>query len=281
MGNVLIAILSITDIGMSLVGCVFFPVNLSSDGVWGRKFCHMQGNLYVFLSCTTFFILGLITYDRYTLLIKNRPLSRHAAIQLSIGAAVFFFAVGALPWITGNSIGMDSVKSFGLACYADGGLGIAGHDTVVAFLDSVFMVIFWGMVWMYYKIFAHLREVFRNSVDKDSDRAAFNREIERKILTQFMIITAFFLVCWVCLALTWFVAPFGYRIQDVHMEGFIGWTCHLNSSTNPLIYGTMNKHLRQAMGKIMPKWTKVLPCLRSTVVKPDQAGVSTKHGQTR
>ena len=68
----LIAILSITDIGMSLVGVIFFPTNLSSDGVWGRKFCHAQGTLYAFLSMTTFFILGLITYDRCEIRLEER-----------------------------------------------------------------------------------------------------------------------------------------------------------------------------------------------------------------
>ena len=239
---------------MSLVGVIFFPVNLSVDGVYSRSFCHAQGVLYAFLSMTTFFILGLITFDRYTLLILNRPLNRRWATLIYVIAGLCFITTGLLPTLTENTVGIDTVKSFGLACYQDGGLGVLGHDFIVAFNDSVFLAIFFGMVWMYYRIFSHLQNVFKNAVIENSERAQFNREVENKILVQFIIITAFFLVCWVVLAFTWFVAPFGWRLQGIHMEGLIGFTCHLNSSSNPLIYGTMNKHLRTAMGKRMPQW---------------------------
>jgi len=81
----------------------------------------------------------------------NNELKRHQAIKTAAIAATFFFCVGLLPTLTENTVGIDAVKSFGLACYQDGGLGVFGHDAIVSFNDSVFVVIFYAIIYMYYR----------------------------------------------------------------------------------------------------------------------------------
>ena len=86
-----------------------------------------------------------------------------------------------------------------------------------------------------------------------------NKTVEQKILYQFMIIIAFFLGCWIVLSFIWLVAPFGWRISNIHLDGFIGMFCHINSAANPMVYGLMNKNLREAMSKeISPRTMEFL-----------------------
>ena len=130
-GTSLIGLLAITDISMSVAGVVFFGVTTLNDGFPGKWFCHLQGTTYPFLAMTTFFVLGIITYDRYKLLIHNRPLYRGDAFRMSGIASLLFLGWGAMPWITNDEIGFDEIKKTGLACFVTGGQGIFKHDIVI------------------------------------------------------------------------------------------------------------------------------------------------------
>jgi len=46
---------------------------------------------------------------------------------------------------------------------------------------------------------------------------------------------------------------FGVFIYNTHIDGVVGFCCHLNSALNPLIYGIMNKSLRNAMYDMLPE----------------------------
>ena len=127
------------------------------------------------------------------------------------------------------------------------------------------------MIYFYAQIYLHIKKVFGKMAEKSpkvqpaADPAAGGKKKkkkksdskEKKILFQFIIITVFFLSCWAVLAVSWVLSGFfGIVVYEPHIDGIVGFCCHLNSSANPLIYGAMNKHLRNAMLDLFPVWLR-------------------------
>jgi hypothetical protein len=130
------------------------------------------------------------------------------------------------------------------------------------------------MVYFYAKIYFHIKSIFRNSGvvapslpeakprkqsngnanQKSKEESTKNREKETNaILWQFIIITMFFLGCWSLLAFIWILnSVFGVFVYNSTIDGVIGLSCHLNSAVNPVIYGFMNKKIRNAMFDQLP-----------------------------
>lgn len=70
---------------------------------------------------------------------------------------------------------------------------------------------------------------------------------------QFMIITGFFLACWALLATVWVLNVFGVYIYNPIVDSLIAVGCHMCAAINPILYGVMNKKLRNAMLDVIPK----------------------------
>ena len=123
------------------------------------------------------------------------------------------------------------------------------------------------MIYFYAQIYFHIRRVFgkmANPKVQPAEETAGRKKKkkksdgkEKKILMQFIVITMFFLSCWAVLAVSWVLSGFfGVVVYEPHIDGFVGFCCHLNSSANPIVYGAMNKSLRNAMLDIFPKWLR-------------------------
>ncbi|GMH63660.1 hypothetical protein TL16_g03772 [Triparma laevis f. inornata] len=277
--NMLIVIMSMTDWANSLLGFMMFGATYVM-GHFPRQAwaCHLMGFLYPTLAMTTFYILGLLTYERFCVLVKNKPINKKKAY---LSVQVVFVLLGiysALPWITNNAVGRDELKAHGGACFVGGGEGVIEQDWMILFNVVLFMITAAVMIYFYARIYLHIKAIFgktaarvapadeqspgsppspggrRDSTTKKKKKEASK---ETKILYQFIVITAFFLGCWCVLAVVWLVGSlFGVIVYNPHVDGWVGFTCHLNSSCNPLIYGAMNKNLRNAMFDMFPEGLK-------------------------
>ncbi|GMH96052.1 hypothetical protein TrST_g921 [Triparma strigata] len=269
--NILIVIMSVTDFLNSLLGFLVFGATFIL-GHFPRSswVCHTMGSLYPMLAMTTFYILGLLTFERYCVLVRNKPINKQKAYLSVRVVAVVLGVYSALPWITNNKIGRDELKAHGAACFVGGGEGVIEQDFMILFNVCLFMITASVMIYFYARIYLHIKAIFsktkarvapeqsppspggrRNSTAKSQKKESSK---ERKILYQFIVITAFFLGCWCVLAVMWILGPlFQIVIYNPHVDGLVGFCCHLNSSLNPIIYGAMNKNLRNAMFDMFPE----------------------------
>ena len=109
---------------------------------------------------TTFYILGLLTYERYCVLVKNKPINQKKAFTSVAIVYVILCIYSALPWITDNKIGRDELKSNGGAVFVGGGEGVIGHDFVITFNVFLFSIASGVMIYFYARIYFHIKSVF-------------------------------------------------------------------------------------------------------------------------
>ena len=255
--------MSLTDFVNSLLGLFYFGATLALGKYpvgEGKVFCHLQGTLYPALAMTTFYILGLLTYERYRVIVVNKKIDQKKCLQ---SVALVFFVLliySALPWLTDDKIGNDELKATGAACYCGGGEGKFEHDAILFTNVCLFSITIAVMVSFYAKIYYHIKKVFTSVKSGDEEEAVGKKKKkggtpkEVKILYQFIFITAFFLCCWAALATQWLLNSLGGMfIYEPHLDGLVGFGCHLNSAFNPVIYGAMNKTLRNAMYDVLPE----------------------------
>jgi len=72
---------------------------------------------------TTFYILGLLTFERYRMIVINKKIDQKKALKSVLGVYLCLTIWAALPWITNNKFGRDELKANGSACFCGGGEG--------------------------------------------------------------------------------------------------------------------------------------------------------------
>jgi len=157
--------------------------------------------------------------------------------------------------------GSNQLRANKAACYISGGDGIIGHDSFIAVCTLIFVAVLSLMIVLYAKIFLHIKAVF-NKVgpgndkidDKAKEKAKESKAKEKAIMVQFIVITMFFLSCWTVLALIWIANIFGFFVYNQVCDTIVSFGCHSCSMGNPIIYGVMNKKLRNAMFDTLPSW---------------------------
>lgn len=156
--NMLIVIMSMTDWANSLLGFMMFGATYVM-GHFPRQAwaCHLMGFLYPTLAMTTFYILGLLTYERFCIFVKNKPINKKKAY---LSVQVVFVLLGiysALPWITNNAVGRDELKAHGGACFVGGGEGVIEQDWMIFFNVVLFMITAAVMIYFYARIYLHIK----------------------------------------------------------------------------------------------------------------------------
>jgi hypothetical protein len=165
--------MSFTDFLNSIVGIAFFGATLHIGKYpypsWGGKaVCHLQGTLYPFLAMTTFYILGLLTYERYRAIVVNKRIDQRKAIQ-SVGlVSVVLLFYSSLPWISQDKIGYNSLKATGAACFCGGGEGKFEQDIIIFINVCFFSITMMAMVYFYGKIYFHIKKIFTSVAVKSS-----------------------------------------------------------------------------------------------------------------
>jgi hypothetical protein len=224
----------------------------------------VQGFFTHALAGTSILLLILVTYERYTLLVLDKRMSKERALKL-IALVYGVGVVYGLPPLLG--LGHYDLSG-GTLCIARGGRGVLTDNIYTAggmliiFLTTSMMLI------GYTKIYKHISQVLNagsTPSNASSEAAAAKaRKIlrtEKKILKAFVVFTAFFIVCWTTAFLKFFCEGF----LDIEMEDpvftssiWIGGAS--NAAFNPAIYGLLNKNI----GKVMREnLSRVLPCIHA------------------
>ena len=246
----LVALICVGDFLMSILGCVVFGCVLFYGNTPSFMVCQITGTVYPWLALTLFTTYLVIAYDRWTLLCKSKTLPGKSAYNIIGCASVSFFCISSLAAVTNGAVGYNEIKLNG-ACFVGGGKGVPMHDFVLVIYDMYFAVVATLLVFFYASIYYHMKRVFGNSTT-DREVLAKTQKTQQKIALQFSIITLFFISCWTILCILWVLSPFSVKIENKHIDGAIGFSCHLNSMANPIVYSVLNKKLREAILNVMP-----------------------------
>ena len=135
--------MSVTDFMNSILGFVYFGLTMAYGKYPGGGkmwVCHLQGIIYPSLAMTTFYILGLLTYERYRAIVVNKHVNKQRALK-SVGVVwTILFIYSGLPWFTSNTFGRDELKATGAACFVGGGEGIFHEDMFIFINVCLFLI---------------------------------------------------------------------------------------------------------------------------------------------
>ena len=208
--------------------------------------CQVQGFYIHALCAASIMILFIITVERYRLVVKNTATSR-AAIKQGLAAA-FIMAImfAALPLFGFGHYELQPSKVF---CFARGGYGVPSDDWYCIVASVIILNTTVGMILMYSMIWRLINRFHISTGAALSDRTNQTRnKAEREIVKQFIVITSLFVLFWTP-ALIKFVSEPAAQIVVEHawFDVIAAMGAALNSASNPIAYGIMNKNIRLAV----------------------------------
>ena len=186
LSNFFVWLLSSCDLICSLNGGIIFSISLALGKFPSAIVCALQSVLYPWIACFSFFVLLILTYERYRVMKVQKPLNQKKAKAVTFAAFFLILGWASLPVITDGNFGKIELKAMGGACYCGGGDGEIGADSYVFLNVSYFSVCISAMTWCYYQLYTHIRNVFSKvkpgNGAKNSSKKGIMKE-EQKIMS--------------------------------------------------------------------------------------------------
>lgn len=208
--------------------------------------CQVQGFYIHALCAASIMILFIITVERYRLVVKNTATSRAAIKQGLVAAFIMAIMFAALPLFGFGHYELQPSKVF---CFARGGYGVPSDDWYCIVASVIILNTTVGMILMYSMIWRLINRFQKSTGAALSNRTNQTRnKAEREIVKQFIVITSLFVLFWTP-ALIKFVSESAAQMVVEHawFDVIVGMGAALNSASNPIAYGIMNKNIRLAV----------------------------------
>ena len=229
----------------------------SSIGQFPSEFmCQAQSFFIHALCAASILLLFLITAERYRLIIKNTPTTRELAKKGFVGVFLISVCFAALPLVGFGHYELQPSKVY---CFARGGRGVALDDAYLVVSCAIIANTCIGMVVMYIIIWRSIKASHQkvSGLNVSEHTKEQNLKAQRGIVLQFITITALFVVFWSPCLIKFLFESVGQVVwEGPFADVAIGVGVALNSATNPLAYGLMNKKIGDAMIRTIRR----LPC---------------------
>ena len=246
LSGLMVCALSSTDMIFGAISCFFIPMAMGQYPSYAL--CEVQGFFIHSLCAASIMVLFLITVERYRLVLKNTATSRSTVKQ---GLALIFIVAIVFAALPLFGFGHYELQPSKMLCFARGGYGVPSDDwycivaIVIILNTSVGMLIMYSMIWRLINRF----HKSTGAVMSDRTNQARNKA-ERDIVKQFIVITSLFILLWTPCVIKFVFELTGRMLVVVErawLDTIASTMAALNSATNPIAYGIMNKHIRLAV----------------------------------
>ncbi|KAF7995563.1 hypothetical protein HCN44_006670 [Aphidius gifuensis] len=253
--NYLLVNLSITDLMMTLLNCVFnFIFMLNSNWPFGVFYCTINNFVSHVTVASSTFTLVVIAFDRYMAIM--RPLQHHMSRRRTIVALI-------LIWFTSSMLAMPCLlysttktRRYGngkkrIVCYMlwpDG-------DYLDSKSEYIYNLVILGVTYLIpmtvmavcYTLMG--RKLWGSkSIGEHTQHQKDSMKSKRKVVKMFIIVFVLFAVCWLPYH-GFFIFLHHYRsvmgnsyVQHVYLSFY--WLAMSNAMVNPIIYYWMNTRFR-------------------------------------
>ncbi|XP_015116536.1 tachykinin-like peptides receptor 86C [Diachasma alloeum] len=253
--NYLLVNLSIADLMMTLLNCVFnFIFMLNSDWPFGVLYCTVNNFVANVTVASSTFTLVVISFDRYMAIM--RPLHHHMSRRRTIAALILIWVASALLAMPCLLYSTTMTKRYSngksrIVCYVlwpDG-------DYLNSRSEYIYNLIFLGVTYLIpmtvmavcYTLMG--RNLWGSkSIGEHTQYQKESMKSKRKVVKMFIIVVLIFAICWLPYQ-GFFILLYHQRrirgssyVQHVYLSFY--WLAMANAMVNPLIYYWMNNRFR-------------------------------------
>ncbi|XP_071858473.1 tachykinin-like peptides receptor 86C isoform X1 [Bombus fervidus] len=264
--NYFLVNLSVADLMMSLLNCVFnFIFLLNSDWPFGVVYCTINNFVAHVTVSSSVLTLVTISFDRYMAIM--RPLKHHMSRKKTVMTVFLIWvisstlAVPCLLYSTTESRRYSNGKTR-ISCYLVWPDGTYLHSRIEYFYNIVFLSVTYlvpmALMAICYTLMG--RKLWGSkSIGELTYYQKKSIKSKRKVVKMFIIIVVIFAICWLPYQ-GFFIFVYHHRhlaensnIQHVYLSFY--WLAMSNAMVNPIIYYWMNNRFRLYFQLIICKRT--------------------------
>ncbi|XP_043273113.1 tachykinin-like peptides receptor 86C isoform X2 [Venturia canescens] len=262
--NYLLVNLSVADLMMSLLNCIFnFIFMLDSNWPFGVAYCTVNNFVANVTVASSVFTLVVISFDRYMAIM--RPLKHHMSRRrtiialISIWLASALLAMPCLLYSTTKTRKYSNGKSR-IICY----LLWPDGDYLNSKTEYIYNLVFLGVTYLIpmavmavcYTLMG--RKLWGSkSIGEHTEYQKESMKSKRKVVKMFIIVVTIFAVCWLPYH-GFFIFLYHHQrftrttyVQHVYLSFY--WLAMSNAMVNPIIYYWMNTRFRVYFQQIICK----------------------------
>lgn len=252
--NIFVVALAVSDIFMSIC-CNPFSVATLYRGRWifGERFCQFHGFTLFMFSMTSLSTMGIIAVSRYFCVVKREKylvLFKKQRILMYLAGAWFVAAVGCVPPLLFKTGGYKFKPAQASCMYPfEAYIGYTVLIELVYIATPLTLITF-----CYAKVFYTVSQSNRVfSPERNLHQLRANVE-EVKVTKTLAVVMVGFAICWLPISIMDFIdCARGGRTLPREAYLTYGFLAYLSSTTNPFIYGAMNRHFRRGYKAVLWK----------------------------
>ncbi|XP_034943152.1 tachykinin-like peptides receptor 86C isoform X3 [Chelonus insularis] len=260
--NYLLVNLSIADLMMSLLNCIFnFIFMLNSNWPFGVVYCTVNNFVANVTVASSTFTLVVISFDRYMAIM--RPLQHHMSRRRTTVALILIWLASALLAMPCLLYSTTLTRRYSngksrIVCYMlwpDG-------DYLNSRSEYIYNLVFLGVTYLIPMIVMAVcytlmgRKLWGSkSIGEHTQHQKYSMKSKRKVVKMFIVIVTIFAVCWLPYH-GFFIFLYHYKnimdssyVQHVYLSFY--WLAMSNAMVNPLIYYWMNNRFRMYFQQII------------------------------